>query len=159
MTDLDIDPDKRREELIEETEAAKRQHEQELTELTQAVKNDEELEHDQYDWVEVGDVEMKVKAWLPGDTMDTLEEYSEADESGSMPPISDIVDIAISQTEVIRSGDVSWSKQSQIQAFWEKYYEEQGDTVLEVALNRVLDPALDKRQGRVPDGFRQKRDG
>lgn len=152
----DIDPEERKTQLLQETEAAKRQHEQEQAELLEAVKNDKELEHDSYEWVELGDAEIKVKSWLPGSVVNTLEQYAEAEQEGSVPPVSDIVGAAITQTEVIRSGDVSWSTDTQIQAFWESYYAEHGDTVLEVAVERILNPALDKRQGRVPDGFRKK---
>ena len=85
----------------------------------EAVKNDKELEHDSYEWVELGDAEIKVKSWLPGSVVNTLEQYAEAEQEGSVPPVSDIVGAAITQTEVIRSGDVSWSTDTQIQAFWE----------------------------------------
>jgi len=150
------DPEEQREQLLEETEAEARQYEQEQAELLEAVKEGEEYEHDSYEWVELGTAEIKVKAWLPGDVIDTLEGLAEAEQDGNAARVSDVVDAAIAQTEVIRAGDVSWSTDVRIRDFWEQYYEEHGDTVLEVAAEEILDPALENQQGRVPDGFRQQ---
>jgi hypothetical protein len=88
--------------------------------------------------------------------IDTLEGLAEAEQDGKAARVSQIVDAAIEQTEVIRAGDVSWSTEVRIRDFWEQYYEEHGDTVLEVAAEEILDPALENQQGRVPDGFRQQ---
>ena len=72
---LDIDPDQKREELIKGAEEAEREAKAEQAEILNAVKNDEELTHDSYEWVQVGDAEFKVSTTLPGKVIDILQEF------------------------------------------------------------------------------------
>ena len=156
MEDLDFDPEKRREQLIRETEDAKRQAEQEKQELLQAVENEEEFEHRTYEWVELGDVEMKVKAWFGGDGIDVIKRFGQAEQEGQIPEFRDLIEVAKTQTEVVRTADISWSTDAKINEFWDMYYQEHGSNTLYVALERVFTPALENMEGRVPDSFQSK---
>jgi hypothetical protein len=162
MADSDLteelgDPDEQREQLLEETEAEARQYEQEQAELLEAVKNEEEFSHGGTEWVELGDVDLKVRTEMPGDVVDTMTEVAETEQSGAMPDLSQVVDAAAKMTEQITKGDVSWSTQPRIEDFWGAYYAEHGSTVVTTAVERVLEPALENMDGQVPQSFRNER--
>lgn len=152
-----LDPEAERQRLIEETEEIKKEHEAEQSEILNAVKQDEELEHDSYEWVEIGAAEFKVKAWMPGEVVDVLEGFSKAENESDVPGLRTLVDAAKTQTEVIRTEDTVWQTQAKIDSFWNEYYKQHGDTVLETATSRILTPAIENMEGRVPEKFRQKR--
>lgn len=156
--DLNVDPVEKREELISDTEAAKRQAEQEQAELLEALEAEEEFEHRSYEWVEIGDVELKVKTWLPGDVNDTIQAYAEAEQSGDVPDFEPMIEAAKTQTEVVRTADVSWSTDAKISKFWDMYYSEHGSNVLLTVFDRVFDPAIDGIENKLPQSF-QGQDG
>jgi hypothetical protein len=159
LNEPDVDPEAQREELIREHDKAKRQYEQEKGELLEAVKQEEEFEHESYEWVELGDVEIKVKAWIPGDAMDTINQFAQADQSGEIPDFAALVDAAKQLTEVIRSGDVSWQTEGRINDFWDTYYNEHGSNVVYAAAERVYQPALENMEQRAPQSFPGDRRG
>jgi hypothetical protein len=149
---LDVDPDAKREELIEDAEKAKKEHEAEQAELLNAVKEDEELSHDGFEWVEIGEAEFRVSTELSGRVIDILQAFDASDEE-DLPPIKHIVEAAIIQTDVIRTEGTTWETEPKISEFWETYYNVHGSTVLETVSERILEPALEEQQERVPSSF------
>ncbi len=145
------DPDARREQLIDDAKQAKREHDAEQAELLDAVKNDKEFVHDGHEWVEVGDVEFRVRTDLPGDVIDTLQTFSAGDDE--LPDMRPLVNVATRMTDVIRTEGTMWETEAKIREFWQAYYHEHGDIVLEVVSDRILSPALDKRQNGVSQTF------
>ncbi len=149
----DVDPDAHREQLIADAEEAQADEDAEKAALLEAVKNDEEFTHGQTDWVELGDVELRVKAYFPGDTLDTVRQFSQAEE-GSVPDFAGLIDALISVTEVVRTEGVTWESDEQVSEFWDAYYSEHGTNVLLVATERVFAPAVDNMEARTPQSFR-----
>src|SRR6056297_64191 len=162
MTEPDlshIDPDEKAQELEQDAEHAKRQAQQEEAELLAAVENEEEFEHETYRWVEIGDVEFKVREWMAGEVIDAITEYVNADTEAEIPDFERMLNAAKIQTEVIRTGDVSWSTDAKIDAFWDSYYQKHGSTVLDNAFEIIFDPAINQMGGRVPDSFPGEQSG
>jgi hypothetical protein len=156
MTDPDlshIDPDAKKAELEQDAEHAKRQAQQEEQEFLQALENEEEFEHKTYEWIEIGDVELKVRGWMAGDVIDTVQSYVEAEQEGEIPNFAPMVEAAKTQTEVVQTADVRWNTDAKIARFWEMYYDEHGSNVLAVAFSRVFDPAIEDMEGKLPDSF------
>jgi hypothetical protein len=109
----DVDPDAHREQLIADAEEAQADEDAEKAALLEAVKNDEEFTHGQTEWVELGDVELRVKAYFPGDTLDTVRQFSQAEED-SVPDFAGLIDALISVTEVVRTEGVTWESEEQV---------------------------------------------
>jgi len=153
MQDLNIDPEKKRDELIADTKQAEKEAKQEQTAILEAVKNDEELTHDATEWVEIGDAEFKVKTTLAGDVVDILQAF----DSDDMPPMNTIVDAAIQQTESIRTDATVISDAETIETFWRGYYDEHGTAAIDAIANRIMSPALEQAQEGVPQSFQGQR--
>lgn len=153
MQDLNIDVDKKRDELIEQTKEAEQQAKAEQAAILEAVKNDEELTHDATEWVEIGDAEFKVKTTLAGDTLDIVEGFT-ADE---LPPMSSLVEAAVLQTDSIRAGESLVTDDTDIKAFWEAYYNEYGEAAIEAIQARILSPAMENKG--VDQSFQGERHG
>jgi hypothetical protein len=149
MQDLNIDPEKKRDELIADTKEAEKQAKQEQAAILEAVKNDEELSHDATEWVEIGDAEFKVKTTLAGDVVDTLQAF----DSDDMPPMNKLVEAAITQTESIRTDETVITDADTIEAFWHGYYDEHGTSAIDAIANRIMSPALEQAQEGVPQSF------
>jgi hypothetical protein len=161
LSEPDVDPEAQEEKLIKEAEQAKRQHQQEKGELLEAVKNEEEFTHESYEWVELGDVELKVKSWIPGESMDAINKFAQADQSGEIPNFSELIEAAKELTEVVRTANVNWQTQAKVNDFWDSYYNEHGSNVIYAAAERVYQPALENMEQRAPESFpgEQNRDG
>jgi len=156
MTEPDlshIDPAEKAQELEQDAEHAKRQAQQEEQEFLQALENEEEFEHKTYEWIKIGDVELKVRGWMAGDVIDTVQTYVEAEQAGEIPDFGPMVEAAKTQTEVVQTADVRWNTDVKIARFWEMYYDEHGSNVLAVAFSRVFDPAIEDMEGKLPDSF------
>jgi len=153
LNEPDIDPEAQEQKLIQEAEQAKRQHEQEKGELLEAVKNEEEFTHESYEWVELGDVELKVKSWIPGESMDAINKFAQADQSGEIPNFKELIEAAKELTEVVRTADVTWETQALVDDFWDSYYAEHGSNVIYAAAERVYKPALENMEQRAPQSF------
>ena len=154
MTDPDlshINPDAKKAELEQEAEHAKRQEQQKFAELMSAVENDEEITHDETEFVEVGDARFEVRCEMSGRAMDIMERF--ANERKQSPSLKDVVDAAKDQTMMIQTGDIVLSQDSEISSFYDMYYEEHGNNVLTVAMDRIFSPALESRTEKVPDSF------
>ena len=160
----DIDPEERKTQLLQETEAAKRQAQQKQAELLEAVKQEKEITHDKTEWVDIGDARFEVRCEMPGEVMDTLETMN-PDDPQSGPSMHEVVDSVKQMVKMIQYGDMTMATESEISAFFDMYYQEHGTTVLEVAMKRLLKPALNNQQemvdqsfqgqqSRTPDGFR-----
>jgi hypothetical protein len=158
MSELDIDPEEEREELIQETEHAKRQAEQKQAEILDAVKQEEEITHDQTEWVELGEAEFEVKCEMPGEVTDTLENI-DPDNPQNGPSMREVVDAVKHMVVMVRSGDLTMQTDSEISGFFDHYYDEHGTTVLQAAMTKLLEPALESQQGMVDQSFQGQRHG
>jgi hypothetical protein len=145
----DIDAEKQRE-LIEKTKEAKESAEQQHNEMLEAVAEGEDWNVEDYEWVELGGVELKVKTWLPGDTMDRMGALGEAaetqDPSAAREMVHGGIESLTTQTEIIQSGGAVFETNSDIRQFWQNYTEKWGNKGLEKAIETVMGPIEDEQE-------------
>lgn len=147
--------EERRKALIEETAESKAELEEKQTEALAEIAKGEELK--QYDTVELGDLELEVKAWVPGDTADTIQRAMQLAQSETPHEAKQSM-----ETMLIALADMTVDDTYNVD-FWRAYYEEYGPTGLEPAVNTVLSPAMDEleelQQRKVGEGKRDAAHG
>jgi len=126
----------RRESLIEDAAETKQELEQKQTEALAEIAKGEELK--QYDTVQLGELDLEVKAWVPGDTADTIQRAMQLAQSETPAKAKESMD-----TMLLALSDMTVDDTYNV-AFWRRYYEEYGPTGLEPAVNTVLEPAMDE---------------
>lgn len=150
--------DGRREELIERTKQQRQQDEQEHQALLDAVEAGEEFEVENYEWVELGSAELRVKAWFPGDVTDKIAAFGEAvdDPSAARQGIQATLDALVEMTECIQTSEIKVVSEGKIRNFYRRFYDKWGVSGLERAVDTVVSPAEEGMQSRqdVVQGFR-----
>lgn len=137
-----------RENLLEDTREAYKQHEAEQSDALDAIASGSDLE--EYQTVTLGELELEVKAWLPGSVEDTVLKAQDAAESDDPQEVKESLETMISALAEMSTSDVYNSH------FWRKYYDEYGAVGLILAVETLLEPASDKLEERqdAVDGFR-----
>jgi len=137
-----------RENLLEDTREAYKQHEAEQSDALDAIASGSDLE--EYETVVLGELELEVKAWLPGSVEDTVLKAQDAAESDDPKEVKESLETMISALAEMSTSDVYNSH------FWRKYYDEYGAVGLILAVETLLEPASDKLEERqdAVDGFR-----
>jgi hypothetical protein len=157
----DIAPDseeearQREKELLESAKESKQEREAEQNEALQAIAEGGELE--KYETVELGELELEVKAWLPGDTTETVQE------ANRLADTEDIQQIKRSMRTFLQAlADMTVSDTYDLQ-FWRKYYQRYGPEGMIVAVETVLEPASEsleeQKQGAKSFRSDESRDG
>jgi hypothetical protein len=154
MSDAPIDDEsieEFEERLQEETRDAYEQHEAEQSDALDAIASGSDLE--EYQTVALGELELEVKAWLPGSVEDTVLKAQDAAESDDPKEVKESLETMISALAEMSTSDVYNSH------FWRKYYDEYGAVGLILAVETLLEPASDKLEERqdAVDGFRPER--
>jgi hypothetical protein len=154
MTDTEIAPEseeeyeQRRQELIEEAKADKKELDDAQNEALAAIASEDGLED--YATVELGELEMKVRAWLPGDVEDTVLQAQQLGDSEDPAQIKRSMETMLSAlAEMTVSDDYDM-------AFWREFHDRYGANGLIMAVNTILEPAnqaMEERRDGV-DGFR-----
>jgi hypothetical protein len=153
---------KSKEQLLQDTQehfSEKRQKQEEaLSEIAQG----ENLE--KYETIFLGDLEMDVRAWVPGNAMSQIQKAQniaeEEDASRMMESMETMIN-ALAEVAVSETYDT---------AFWRTYFERYGPEGMLVAVEKVLGPAIDSMEDRAPvenmegkkdaaNGFRTDADG
>jgi hypothetical protein len=156
------DYDDKRKELINEAKETKEQIERKQNEALAEIAKGEGLE--QYETVEMGQLEMEVKAWVPGDATNSISQAAELAQSG------DIGKIQESMEKFLPALDELTVSNEYSMGFWREYYNRYGPQGMLIAVERVCGPAfeeLDEIKGREVDeeridaanGFRQDSNG
>lgn len=143
--DLDEDYEERKERLIEDAKSTRQELEQEQSAMLEAVAEGEDFEIESYEWVELGGVQLQVKAWFPGDTLEEIAGMAEVaetrDPSAARAGIRTNINALTEMTEVIEGGDRRFQSDERIRMFWNNYFEKWGDQGLEKAVETVIEPA------------------
>lgn len=161
IQDRSEDYQSKREELIEKVGEKRQEDEQAHQALLNAVSEGEEFEVENYEWVQLGNVDVKVKTWFPGDVIDKISSFSaeEINPSEAQSAIHSTVDALGQMTEMVESGDVRVNNESGIRSFYKQYYDKWGDQGLEMAVKTILEPAQDNSdKSDVMDSFRSEKD-
>lgn len=154
MTDTEIAPEseeeyeERRQELIEEAKADKKELDDAQNEALAAIASEEGLED--YATVELGELEMEVRAWLPGDVEDTVLQAQQLGDSEDPAQIKRSMETMLSAlAEMTVSDDYDMR-------FWREFHERYGANGLIMAVDTLLGPANENMEARKEgvDGFR-----
>jgi len=141
------DYDAKAAELTQQAKETKDAQEEAHAAMLDAVAEGEEFQIEDYEWVELGSAELKVKTWYPGDLLnnvaDRQEEVSKDGGDSVRQYIELNIDILTSQTEVVRAAGSEWTEKAQIRSFFEKFFERFGLTGIERAIDRVSAPVSD----------------
>jgi hypothetical protein len=156
MTDTEIAPEseeeyeQRRQELIEEAKADKNELDDAQNEALAAIASEGGLED--YATVELGELEIEVKAWLPGDVEDTVLQAQQLGDSEDPAQIKRSMETMLSALAKMTVAD------DYDMAFWREFHERYGANGLIMAVDTVLGPANGNMEARKEgvDGFRQK---
>jgi hypothetical protein len=140
--------EQRQQELLEDARNEKQQREAAQNEALKQIAEGESLE--EYETVELGDLELEVKAWLPGDVEDTVLQAQQLGDS------EDPAEIKRSMETMLSALAEMTTEETYDMGFWRKYYRKWGAEGLIMAVSTVLEPAgesLERKREGV-DGFR-----
>lgn len=144
-----IDPEKERE-LIEKTKQAREEHAKQHNEMLEAVAEGEDWNVEDYEWVSLGGVELKVKTWMPGDVeedLGTLMEMADNEEAAALANSGRVtVEALTEQTEVVSGKEMTQETKSEVRQFWINYWQRWGSQGLEKAIEAVTEPIEDARE-------------
>ena len=118
--------------------------------------------------MQLGSVDVKVKAWMPGESLNAIERAQRLSERENMQD-------AIEGIETLKTGmtavtvelqlgeDITITESEDIRGFWDGFVDKWGVPGLQEAAETVLKPATDDMEDKADaaDGFRQDagRDG
>lgn len=133
----------RQKELIQDAKEHKAELEAEQNEALEAIKQGSQYE--EYETVQMGELEFEVKAWLPGDVSDEVERINRISNSGNEQEMyramQDMLPVLDRMSEDDRLN----------LEFWKAYYEDTGPLGMLEAVETVLGPAIenmeDKQEG------------
>lgn len=138
----------KRQELIEQTKETVEDLEAKQNEALEQIRRGGDIER--YDTVSLGELELEVKAWLPGETTDTVQRAMRMAESGDADQISESMEIMLSALDDMTVED------AYNMDFWRAYYSEYGPEGMVLAAETILGPAASELEEKreVVDGFR-----
>lgn len=156
MSDIDPEDEEeyeaQRREILEDAAETKQEYDKRHSEMLDAVQSGEDFQIEDYEWVNLGDLPIKVKTWFPGDTLDELMELEEA--GSAQQGIKTTIAAFTKLTEKIGKESPATSRE-EIESFWMVYYEEWGDQGLKEAVTVVAGPAIDNSdEKKVAKSFR-----
>jgi hypothetical protein len=163
-----MEPDQKRQELIQRAKETKQKQDARQSKMLDAVASgDDGIGIEKYETVQIGQLEAKVKAWLPGDAQTEIqnayrlaqrENLDDAQES-----IFTMVEGMTTVTESLKhlpSGDIEEDKEA-IREFWKGMYGQWGIQGFQEAAHKALEPA-NNRMDNMRDsanGFRADESG
>lgn len=138
----------RQRELIEETREAKQELEAQQQAALEAISEGGDIE--EYATVKLGELDVDVLAWLPGEVEDTVLKAQSLADSDDPDAIRKSKDTLISAlTDMTVREDLN-------RKFWQSYHAKYGLQGLMVAADTVFEPAMQNVEERkdAVDGFR-----
>lgn len=140
----------RRQELITDAAQTKQEFDAKQENALDAISEGGNLER--YETVELGNLEVEVKAWLPGGVADTVQEAAELGESDDLGEVKKSMETMLDAlAEMTVSDDYGL-------VFWREYYTRYGPEGLVMAVESVLEPATEELESKR-DGVESFRSG
>ena len=149
-----------RESLLRETKRKERKLETQQRQMLDAVAEGEDFDVETFEWVELGNVEIKVKAWFPGETLDQMSQFATADPETVNPQesIQANINALVEMTETITGKGETFDTKTEIRTFWENAFSKWGDQFLAKAVKTVVTPAKENSDTEdVVDSFRSEK--
>ena len=154
-SDIDVNPEAKRQELIAETERAEREQNQKFANLIESVEKGEEYSPTETAYVDVGELTFEVETEIPGTVQDAMD-YHDHPDPEKRTRTRDLVEslpdmiVGIDDPQEGRIGG------SDVREFLVAYYDARGTKMLSEVIEPILEPAGENLNQRVPDGFRSK---
>lgn len=105
---------------------------------------------ERYETVQLGDLEIEVKGWLPGDVEQTVRKAEQIAQDGDHKAAVESIETFLSAlAEMTRNEDFDLG-------FWRDFYERWGPEGVLLAAEKVFEPAVDSMEDKQEaiDGFR-----
>jgi len=149
MSDSPTTPSgKSKDELLNATKEHFGEKRAKQNEALEAIANDGDLE--KYETVELGDLELEVKAWTPGSVEETIERAQNIAERG------DDVEISRSIETMLTALDEMTPNDTYDRSFWKQFHEKWGQAGMVMAVETVMQPAMDEMED-LQDGVKSFR--
>lgn len=149
--------DNDRDSLIDETKAKQERLEEQQSAMLEAVADGDDFEVESYEWVSLGNVDLKVKAWFPGETLEEIAGFAsgEMDIQNAEKGIDANISALTSMTEIISGDESQFDTTPEIRSFWKSGFGKWGDQFLAQAVETVITPAKENSDTEdVVDSFR-----
>lgn len=162
------DPEERRKQLKEAAKEHRQQAEADHSALLDAVESgDEALSVREYETVSIGDVNATVKAWMPGNAIDAVEQANRLAQRDNLDSTVESVHTMLDGLTIVTeelehaTKDVHFEDDDKVRGFWKRYWKRYGVDGLQKASDVVLDPATNNRQTErdAMNGFRTDANG
>jgi len=167
-----IDPeasyDERKKQLKEWAKEHKQRKEIDHSEMLSAIESgDEALNVESYEEVTIGEVQATVKAWMPGDAIDAVEQASRLsqreqlqDTLESVHTMLEALTVITEELDHLESEEVYTDKEK-IRDFYKHYWKTYGVEGLQAISDTMLDPATEthQRERDSMNGFRTDKQG
>lgn len=145
--------------------AAESKHEQDAEQaalLDAVAKGDDGIDVEEYEWVNVGEVDVKVKAWMPGESLDAIESANRLAKrdnmSDSMESIHTMIEGMTAVTETLKNDDlnIEHTKKETIRKFWRGMLDKWGIEGFQKSAEIILQPASEdlEEKSNAAEGFR-----
>ena len=154
-SDIDVNPDAQRQELIAETERAEREQNQKFANLIESVEKGEEYSPTETAYVDVGELTFEVETEIPGTVQDAMD-YHDHPDPEKRTRTRDLVESLPDMIVGIDDPQEGRIDGSDVREFLVAYYDARGTKMLSEVIEPILEPAGDNLNQRVPDGFRSK---
>ena len=154
-SDIDVNPDAKRQELIAETERAEREQNQKFANLIESVEKGEEYSPTETAYVDVGELTFEVETEIPGTVQDAMD-YHDHPDPEKRTRTRDLVESLPDMIVGIDDPQEGRIAGSDVREFLVAYYDARGPKMLSEVIEPILEPAGDNLNQRVPDGFRPK---
>lgn len=154
----------KRSELINRAKETKQDLDAEQNEMLAAVASgDEGLDVEKYETVQIGEAEATVKAWLPGDTQDTIQHAHRLAQRENMDDAQESIYTMIEGMTTVTErlyhpeSDTVFEEKEKIRNFWNGMYGQWGVQGFQQAASIVLEPANEEMEdmSNAVDGFRK----
>lgn len=154
----------KREELIERARDTKQELDARENEMLRAVASGEDgLDVERYETVQVGEVNVEAKAWLPGKAQDTIQHAYRLAERENLEDAQESIYTMIEGMTVVTEGlehphsGAEIADKESIRQFWRGMYDQWGVIGFQKAASKVLEPANEdmEEKANAADGFRQ----
>ena len=153
-SDIDVNPEAKRQELIAETERAEREQNQKFANLIESVEKGEEYSPTETAYVDVGELTFEVETEIPGTVQDAMDYHDHPDpekRTRTRELVESLPDMIVGIDDP-QEGRVDGSD---VQEFLVAYYDARGTKMLSEVIEPILEPASENLNQRVPDGFRR----
>jgi len=162
--DPEDDPETQKEKLRQATEQRKQTRDAQHAAMLNAVAGGEDgIDVGEYEWVQIGEVDILVKTFIPGKSLNTIQKAqrlaSRENVDAALDSIYTMTEALTVVTERIEYDETTVEQNEQIRDFWEGMFEKWGVEGFQSAADTALEPASEDMEAKADaaEGFRSNR--